>query len=235
MSMRHQITVLVIEVIMNSYKVVEKFVSINGEGSRAGQLAVFIRFQYCNLNCSYCDTKYANDSNAKYEILTDQDILDYLKSSKVVNVTLTGGEPLLQENIDSLIMLLLDHGYSVEIETNDSIDIKPFINDNRPIFTLDYKVPSSKMEKKMNLDNYQYLVKDDVIKFVVGSIDDLDKAVEIIDKYDLVNRVQIYFSPIFNLIEPSDIVDYMIEHNLNGIKLQLQLHKFIWDPNLRGV
>lgn len=87
----------------------------------------------------------------------------------------------------------------------------------------------------MNLDNYQYLTKNDVIKFVVGSINDLDKAVEIINKYDLVNRVQIFFSPIFNMIEPSAIVDYMIEHHLNGVQLQLQLHKFIWDPNLRGV
>lgn len=220
---------------MKNYKVVEKFISINGEGSRAGQLAAFIRFQHCNLNCSYCDSKYANNNDATYELLTAQDILDYLDRSHVVNVTLTGGEPLLQKYIDYLISLLLEHGYSVEVETNGSIDIKPFINDKRPIFTLDYKVPSSNMEDKMNLDNYQYLTKNDVIKFVVGSINDLDKAVEIINKYDLVNRVQIFFSPIFNMIEPSDIVDYMIEHHLNGVQLQLQLHKFIWDPNLRGV
>lgn len=220
---------------MKNYKVVEKFISINGEGSRAGQLAAFIRFQHCNLNCSYCDSKYANNNDATYELLTAQDILDYLDRSHVVNVTLTGGEPLLQKYIDYLISLLLEHGYSVEVETNGSIDIKPFINDKRPIFTLDYKVPSSNMEDKMNLDNYQYLTKNDVIKFVVGSINDLDKAVEIINKYDLVNRVQIFFSPIFNMIEPSAIVDYMIEHHLNDVQLQLQLHKFIWDPNLRGV
>lgn len=220
---------------MKNYKVVEKFISINGEGSRAGQLAAFIRFQHCNLNCSYCDSKYANNNSATYELLTAQDILDYLDRSHVVNVTLTGGEPLLQKHIDYLISLLLEHGYSVEVETNGSIDIKPFINDKRPIFTLDYKVPSSNMEDKMNLENYQYLIKNDVIKFVVGSINDLDKAVEIINKYDLVNRVQIFFSPIFNMIEPSAIVDYMIEHHLNDVQLQLQLHKFIWDPNLRGV
>ena len=88
---------------MNNYKVVEKFISINGEGSRAGQLAAFIRFHYCNLNCSYCDTRYANDSNSNYELLSAQNILDYLKANKVVNVTLTGGEPLLQQNIDYLI------------------------------------------------------------------------------------------------------------------------------------
>lgn len=233
--MRHLITVLVIEVNMSNYKVVEKFVSINGEGSRAGQLAAFIRFQYCNLNCSYCDTKYANDQNAVYELLSAQEILDYLNECKVVNVTLTGGEPLLQKDIDRLINLLLNRGYSVEIETNGSIDIKPFIKDKRPIFTLDYKVPSSNMEDQMNLDNYQYLTKNDVIKFVVGSIYDLDKAAKIINQYNLTNRVQIYFSPIYGMIAPKNIVDYMIEHHLNDIKLQLQLHKFIWDANLRGV
>ena len=105
---------------MNNYKVVEKFISINGEGSRAGQLAAFIRFHYCNLNCSYCDTRYANDSNSNYELLSAQNILDYLKTNKVVNVTLTGGEPLLQDNINNLINILIDHSYSV--------DIAPFIN-----------------------------------------------------------------------------------------------------------
>lgn len=88
---------------MNNYKVVEKFISINGEGSRAGQLAAFIRFHYCNLNCSYCDTRYANDSNSNYELLSAQNILDYLKANKVVNVTLTGGEPLFDKTfVDDL-------------------------------------------------------------------------------------------------------------------------------------
>lgn len=220
---------------MNNYKVVEKFISINGEGSRAGQLAAFIRFHYCNLNCSYCDTRYANDSNSNYELLSAQNILDYLKANKVVNVTLTGGEPLLQQNIDYLIDLLLKNGFSVEIETNGSIDIKPFIKKTRPIFTLDYKVPSSTMENEMCLNNYQYLTKNDVVKFVVSNLSDLNKAKEIIDTYDLVNRTKVYFSPVFGKIEPRMIVDYMVKHHLNGINMQLQMHKFIWDINQRGV
>lgn len=236
MFMKHQITVPAIEEKMGNYQVVEKFISINGEGSRAGQLAAFIRFYYCNLDCSYCDTKYANGKNAKYEILTDQDILDYLNKNKVINVTLTGGEPLLQKNIDSLIILLLKNNYHVEIETNGSIDIKPFIINNlRPIFTLDYKMPSSNMEKYMKLDNYQYLTKNDVIKFVIGSLDDLNKAKKIINMYELTNRVKVYFSPVFGQIEPSAIVNYMIEHHLNNVNMQLQLHKYIWDVNKRGV
>ena len=218
---------------MSSYKVIEKFISINGEGSRVGQLAAFIRFHHCNLNCSYCDTKYANENN--YEILTSEDILNYLNEHNVINVTLTGGEPLLQKDIKDLIDLLLMNGYSVEIETNGSVDIKPFIGALRPIFTLDYKSPSSLMEDFMLLDNYQYLSDIDVVKFVVGNLNDLNKAKEIINRYDLCNRTKVYFSPIFNQIEPSMIVDYMIEHNLNKVNLQLQLHKFIWDVNRRGV
>lgn len=220
---------------MNKYKVVEKFISINGEGSRAGQLAAFIRFNYCNLNCRYCDTMYANTVDAPYEILSDQDILDYLDNSNIVNVTLTGGEPLIQDNINILINLLLKNNYSVEIETNGSVDIKPFINQMRPIFTLDYKTPSSNMENKMCLNNYQYLTKNDVVKFVVGTLDDLNKAQEIIARYDLTNRAKVYFSPIFGMIEPSMIVDYMIKHHMNDVYMQLQMHKYIWNVDQRGV
>lgn len=235
MSMKPLITVPASKETMSKYPVVEKFISINGEGSRAGQLAAFIRFYYCNLNCSYCDTKYANGKDAKYEVLSAQDILNYLNENKVINVTLTGGEPLLQKDIDSLINLLLQNNYRVEIETNGSIDIKPFISNTRPIFTLDYKLPSSNMEKHMNLDNYQYLTKNDVVKFVIGNLDDLNKAREIINMYDLLKRTKVYFSPVFGQIEPSTIVDYMIEHHLNDVFMQLQLHKYIWDVNKRGV
>lgn len=233
--MKRLIIVLVIVMMNKKYKVVEKFISINGEGSRAGQLAAFIRFHYCNLNCSYCDTKYANGNDAKYDLLTCEEILNYLKENKVINVTLTGGEPLLQNDIKDLIEQLINHGYSVEIETNGSIDISPFINDKRPIFTLDYKLPSSNMENYMNLDNYQYLNKNDVIKFVIGNIEDLNKAKFIINKYNLLDNVKVYFSPVFGKIDPKEIVDYMIKHHLNKVNLQLQLHKFIWDVNQRGV
>ena len=141
---------------MNNFKVVEKFISINGEGSKAGQLAAFIRFQGCNLNCSYCDSKYANSDDAKYSLMTEEEIINYLNENKIKNVTLTGGEPLLQKNIKSLIFELLKLNYNVEIETNGSVNIKPFISDLRPIFTLDYKTPSSLMENYMNEKNYNY-------------------------------------------------------------------------------
>lgn len=220
---------------MNNFKVVEKFISINGEGSKAGQLAAFIRFQGCNLNCSYCDSKYANSDDAKYSLMTEEEIINYLNENKIKNVTLTGGEPLLQKNIKSLIFELLKLNYNVEIETNGSVNIKPFISDLRPIFTLDYKTPSSLMENYMNEKNYNYLTKDDVVKFVVGNQKDLITAKNIIDKYDLINKSQVYFSPIYGQIDPKEIVAFMIENQLNGVNFQLQLHKYIWDPNMRGV
>ena len=233
--MKLLIIVLVTEIMMNNFKVVEKFISINGEGSKAGQLAAFIRFQGCNLNCSYCDSKYANSDDAKYSLMTEEEIINYLNENKIKNVTLTGGEPLLQKNIKSLIFELLKLNYNVEIETNGSVNIKPFISDLRPIFTLDYKTPSSLMENYMNEKNYNYLTKDDVVKFVVGNQKDLITAKNIIDKYDLINKAQVYFSPIYGQIDPKEIVAFMIENQLNGVNFQLQLHKYIWNPNMRGV
>ena len=109
----------------NKYKVAEKFVSINGEGKRAGQLAVFVRFAGCNLKCRYCDTMWANEPDASFDIMTDEQILSYILDTKVKNVTLTGGEPLLQNNISGLITLLIENGIRVEIETNGSIPIMP--------------------------------------------------------------------------------------------------------------
>ena len=213
----------------------EIFNSIDGEGIRAGELATFIRLSGCNMRCSYCDTLYALNPNSGEELDIDE-IIQRVEKYKTKNVTLTGGEPLLQDNINDLINILIDHGYSVEIETNGSVDIAPFINGmNRPIFTLDYKLPGSNMENKMNLNNYQYLTKVDVVKFVIGDLEDLNRTKQIIDKYDLSNNVKVYFSPVFDKIEPSVIVDYMIKHHLNNITLQLQLHKFIWDVNKRGV
>ena len=104
--------------------VVEKFVSINGEGTKAGQLAVFIRFKGCNLACEYCDTQWANQTDAPAQQMTAGEIVDYVISTGVKNVTLTGGEPLLRDGIEDVIALLADHMLNVEIETNGSISLK---------------------------------------------------------------------------------------------------------------
>lgn len=219
------------------YKVVEKFVSINGEGRRAGQLAVFIRFKGCNLNCSYCDTRWANEKNASYASMTGEDIYNYIKETKVRNCTLTGGEPLLQDNIGELLKLLAqDKALRVEIETNGSIDLKPFADiENRPYFTMDYKQPSSGMEGQMCLSNFELLKENDMVKFVSGCREDLERAKEIIEKYKLTERCGVILSPVYGAIEPSHMVEFLIENNMNDVNIQLQLHKFIWDKDTRGV
>ena len=214
-------------------RIIEKFVSINGEGLRQGELALFIRFANCNLRCSYCDTKYSF-IDPTYNDEEIDDLIKYVNKMNIKNITITGGEPLIQDDIDILLRKLVDLGYRVEIETNGSIDIKKYLND-KISFTLDYKLPTSLMEKYMNLDNYKYITKKDSIKFVCGTKDDLLKAKYIIDKYDLINKTNVLFSPIFGLIDPKDIVEFMIENNLNDVKLSLQIHKIIWNPDERGV
>lgn len=222
---------------MSEYKVVEKFISINGEGTLAGQLAVFIRFKSCNLDCNYCDTKWANKPDAPFEVMTENDIYDYIKITGIKNVTLTGGEPLIQKDIITLLKkLAYDNSIHVEIETNGSADISEAAAiPNRPSFTIDYKLPESGMEKFMLTENYAFLDRRDTVKFVVSSPSDLEKARQIITEYKLTDKCPIYFSPVFGRIEPSEIVEFMIKHKLNGINMQLQLHKFIWDPDKRGV
>lgn len=218
------------------YPVVEKFVSINGEGTRAGELAVFIRFRKCNLSCSYCDTRWANADDCDAELLSPEQIAGYVYGTGVKNVTLTGGEPLLQEELYTLIEMLAEQGNRVEIETNGSISIAELSEkEYRPSFTLDYKLPDSGMESAMELGNYNYLQAEDTVKFVSGSITDLERAVEIIEKYELTKKCSVYISPVFGKIEPADIVEFMKNKRLNGVKLQLQLHKFIWNPEERGV
>ena len=111
---------------MNSYAVAEKFVSINGEGKHAGELAVFLRFRGCNLACGFCDTKWANTAAAPAVRMTTDELVAYVRETGVRNVTLTGGEPLLQPGIDELITALGALGYRVEIETNGSVSLQPF-------------------------------------------------------------------------------------------------------------
>ena len=209
---------------MSTYRVVERFISINGEAARAGELAVFIRFAGCNLDCGYCDTKWANEPGVDYQELTEDELVDYVRRTEVKNVTLTGGEPLIQKDIDKLLLAFaLEDDIRVEIETNGSVDIAEFkALGGNVSYTLDYKCPSSGMESDMCLANYNYIDKNDSVKFVVGSQEDLEKCLEII-------------TPVYGSIDPADIVDFMIENGMNDVKLQLQLHKFIWDPEERGV
>lgn len=219
------------------YKVVEKFISVNGEGPLSGQLVVFIRFAGCNLNCGYCDTTWANETDASYNLMTPDDIYEYIKSTQIRNVTLTGGEPLLQEGIKDLLKILsIDNSIHIEIETNGSINLGEFANTyNPPSFNMDYKLPASGMEGSMDLNNFAYLTYKDTVKFVASSMEDLQKSKCIIDKYSLTNKTNVYISPVFGQIDLEDIVEFMKSNKMNGVNLQVQLHKIIWDPNKRGV
>lgn len=218
-------------------KVVETFISINGEGQHAGELALFIRFAGCNLNCNYCDTRWANQPDVVYQEMTETEIKALVTDSGVRNVTLTGGEPLLQPGMYQLLETMGSlPDIRIEIETNGSVDIGPYMTlIRRPAFTLDYKLPGSGMEAGMNTENYRYLTKEDTVKFVISDKADLTRAREIIEQYQLEGRCGIYYSPVFGRIRPAEIVDDMIEHRLNGVHMQLQMHKFIWDPEQRGV
>ena len=215
-------------------QVIEKFVSINGEGLKQGELALFIRFANCNLRCSYCDTKYSFE-NPKYSNESVDEIVEYAKSKNVKNITLTGGEPLIQEDIKELMIKLSNNNFNIEIETNGSVSIKEFLDIPNVSFTLDYKLPISLMEKKMNFDNYNYINKKDSVKFVCGSLNDMERAYEVITKYNLIEKTNCLFSPVFGLIDLKDMVQFLIDKNLNGVRLCLQIHKIIWDPNKRGV
>ena len=198
---------------------------------------MFIRFAGCNLNCNYCDTRWANQPDVVYQEMTETEIKALVTDSGVRNVTLTGGEPLLQPGMYQLLETIGSlPDIRIEIETNGSVDIGPYMTlIRRPAFTLDYKLPGSGMEAGMNTENYRYLTKEDTVKFVISDKADLTRAREIIEQYQLEGRCGIYYSPVFGRIRPAEIVDDMIEHRLNGVHMQLQMHKFIWDPEQRGV
>ena len=169
--------------------------------------------------------------------MTDRKILSRIKETGIKNVTLTGGEPLLREGIHELLEEIAKDGFlQAEIETNGSIDLTPYCNlERRPSFTMDYKMPESGMEHAMLLANMEKLSDEDTVKFVVSSRSDMERAVEIMEEYRLRERTAVYFSPVFGKIEPVEMVDFLIEKKLNDVKLQLQLHKIIWDPQKRGV
>lgn len=251
--------------------VVERFVSVNGEGPRAGRLAAFIRFAGCNLACSWCDTAWANVENCDHEDMEPRDLVEWVSDTGASCVTLTGGEPALQRGLPALVSALLDSdkwgsgdGRVVEIETNGAVDLSvlhdlrsefrkkcalsycssidgadygvvPSALDGDVYFTVDCKMPSSGMTTEMLPGNYDLLGSGDAVKFVVASIEDLECAQSIIEQYDLCARCEVFFSPVFSCIEPSEIVSFMERQGLSEVRLQLQLHKIIWPGQDRGV
>lgn len=217
------------------YKVNEIFLSIDGEGYRTGLPVVFIRLYGCNLNCSYCDTRYSCEQQ-EYKEMSLYDILVEVLSYGVPRVTLTGGEPLIHSGVKDLIKSLVANDIEVNIETNGAVDLDEFIEfkyNSKVVFTMDYKCKSSGMEDKMILSNLEFLQPKDVIKFVVSNYNEMAKMEFILESSKC--KAQPYVSPVFGAIEPKELVDYVLDNKLNNVKVQVQLHKIIWNPNERGV
>lgn len=218
------------------YKVVEIFQSINGEGMKAGELAVFVRFQGCNLRCRYCDTTWANEADAPCTQMDEDELLREVKKYAVKNVTITGGEPLLQKGIAGLLRKLSMAGMAVEIETNGSVPLKEFAALSPDIsFTMDYKLAGSGMEDKMCTDNFSLLTAKDTVKFVVSGRADLERAFQVTEEFSLGGRCNILLSPVFGEIVLEEIVEFMKEYHWTDARMQIQMHKVIWNPQKRGV
>lgn len=220
---------------MSTFQLAEHFISINGEGRCAGELALFLRFAGCNLRCDWCDTAWACGSDAPHESVSLDMIAEIAQDAVnqgVRNVTLTGGEPLLQKQISDVIQRLCGMGLRVEIETNGAVPLDSVVRGGA-VFTMDYKLPSSKMEQKMYTPNFALLQDGDCVKFVCGSREDVLRAKEIAAQFQ--PHCPLYLSPVFGRIDPAEIVEIMKTEQMGAFRLQLQLHKFIWDPMARGV
>jgi 7-carboxy-7-deazaguanine synthase len=211
-------------------KINEIYLSVQGESSRNGLPCVFIRLTYCNLRCIYCDTEYAFYEGKDYSI---EQVIDKVKEYNCNLIEVTGGEPLVQDKECRLLMQkLCDEGFDVMIETGGSLSIKDI--DNRVMIVMDLKCPSSGMMKKNLYENINYLKTDDEVKFVIGDRNDYDWTKEIIDRYKLDKKCEILLSVVFGKLEPVTLVNWMLEDKLQA-RFQLQTHKFIWQPDMKGV
>ena len=210
-------------------KINEIYKSIQGESTYMGLPCTFIRLTYCNLRCSYCDTEYAFYEGKDIEI---DKIIKKVNKLKTKLVEVTGGEPLIQVGCINLLHKLIKNGNDVLIETGGALSIEKIPKE--VIVILDIKCPSSNMSDKNLWTNINFLKKEDQVKFVIGDREDYEWTKTILKKYNLNTKCEILFSPVFNKIEPKTIVDWIMEDNLD-VRFQLQIHKFIWEENKKGV
>lgn len=210
-------------------KVNEIFYSIQGEGSKAGLPCIFIRLTYCNLRCSYCDTEYAFYEGSDMSI---EEIIQEISNYDCNLVEVTGGEPLVQMESLDLMEQLCDKGYNVMLETGGSL---PIMNiDKRVKIIIDFKCPTSKMMKKNDYNNINFLKPIDEVKFVIGNREDYEWTKNLIKKYDLTSKCEILFSTVFGSLENRELVEWILKDNLK-VRFQTQLHKYIWEPDRKGV
>lgn len=210
-------------------KINEIYKSIQGESTYAGLPCVFVRTTGCNLRCVYCDTAYAFYEG---EEMTLPQILKKVDLFRIPLVELTGGEPLLQKETPDLVKQLLDKKYTVLVETGGSLDISKL--DPRAIRVMDLKCPSSGEMESMNWDNLQYLKPQDEVKFVIGDERDFYWSANVVKEHRLQKKCPVLFSCVFEKLEPQKLAEWILKENLQ-VRLQLQLHKFVWEPATRGV
>ncbi len=214
---------------MERLKVNEIFVSIQGESSRAGLACAFVRLTGCPLRCRWCDTTYAYHQGREMSL---EEILLRVASLGVELVEVTGGEPLAQEATPELLRLLCDSGHQVMLETSGALDLAPV--DLRVRVIMDIKCPGSGMAQHMHWPNLEHLKPGDEVKFVLADRRDYDYARQAIQRHDLARRCQVLLSVVHGALEPRRVVEWMLADRLPA-RFQLQLHKYIWPPDQRGV
>lgn len=210
-------------------RVTEIFHSIQGESSFTGQPCVFIRLTGCPLRCTWCDTAYAFFGGHELSI---EQILATVDSYDCRLVEVTGGEPLAQSDVFPLITKLCDRGYEVLIETSGAIDTAQV--DTRAHIILDVKCPGSGMSDRMHWPNVTRLTMKDEAKFVLLDRSDYEWACDILARYELAKRCVVLMSPVFGSLDPRQLAEWVLADRL-PVRLQLQLHKLIWTPDMRGV
>jgi 7-carboxy-7-deazaguanine synthase len=224
-------------------QITEIFKSIQGEGTRAGLPCIFVRLTGCNLRCTWCDTAYAFHGGTKRSVDEVMAIVDGLASSgaaRVPLVEITGGEPLLQKETPALAEKLLGAGYTVMIETSGErfVGVLP----RAVIKIVDVKCPDSGEPDTFDVANLDVISRDDEIKFVIASRRDYEFARDFTARHGLAGRVrQVIFSPVFpdpagqwKGLEARELTEWILADGLL-VRLGLQLHKFIWDPAIKGV
>ena len=210
-------------------RITEIFHSIQGESSYAGQPCVFVRLTGCPLRCTWCDTDYAFYGGSERSI---DEILAKVHTYGCHLVEVTGGEPLVQPESLPLMTRLCDTGYTVLLETSGAIDIAPV--DPRVHIILDVKCPGSDMTDRMHWPNLSALAAKDEAKFVLANRADYDWAREVLGEHDLASRCAVLLSPVFGTLDVRELAEWVLADKLQ-VRFQIQLHKHIWAPDMRGV
>ena len=210
-------------------KINEIYLSVQGESTHTGLPCIFIRLTGCNLRCSWCDTAYAFHEGKNMSI---DEILQKVENFGIHLVEITGGEPLMQDNVYTLMRRLIEKGYKVMLETGGSISLERVPKD--VIKIMDLKCPGSGEQDKNNLDNLKLLAPHDEVKFVILDKKDYEWSRDIIKKYKINETAHILLSPVFDKLELKEMVKWILEDRL-PVRLQTQLHKIIWDKNTIGV